>query len=107
MNAAPMAPNFGPGMVTMDLCVIALLWITCAVQFYVSYRLGDAGVDGWKASQSRWVMTVGFTILAAMLSYRFLQLGDLPMSPPYAVGHMLVCLGYCGLAHDRLKGLKR
>lgn len=88
--------NIGTGLLWMDYSVISALWLAAGVSIFVSFRLH--GRESQWAATFRWVFTMGISMLAAVLTLRLWQWGDLPMSPPFAAGFMLACSGYVGLA---------
>ncbi len=90
----------GTGMVPMDVAYAALLWMAGVIGVFATVRLGVR--SSHRAGLLRWVMSLGFLIVAAKVTLTLVLVGDLPLSAPAAVGHFMVCIGYIGYELDRV-----
>ena len=95
----------GEGMVPMDIAYALVMWLAGSAGVYASVRLGQR--NSQRSVAMRWVMSLGFLIVAAKVTMTLIRDGDLPISAPAAVGHFMVCIGYIGLAIDRVKTERR
>ena len=97
-----MEMKIGAGMIPMDIAYTLVMWAAGAVGVYTSVRLGNQNAHWRGGVAARWVMSLGFLVVASKVTMTLLTVGDLPISVPAAVGHFMVALGYMGVALNRV-----